>query len=77
MNNGERILIGAGCLLIFIFIFGSIQEFRDSRECKKYRLANGDIVECNREYKGGGMINLVSCRDGNKYLSQTNVVRIK
>lgn len=42
----------------------------------QYKLANGDIVECQWGIAVNGTMSLTYCKDGREYLSQTNVVKL-
>jgi hypothetical protein len=55
---------------------GASQPELHSESYDRYKLQNGDEVECKYKMRQVGTVDLSDCRDGRTYLSQTNVVKI-
>lgn len=69
MIFGAVFLIGLCSFLALIVFFGGNFSY------KRFLLQNGQVVECRLKYINAGAVYLNYCRDGKRYLAQTDVVQ--
>lgn len=64
-------------LSIAFVVFISIWSFFGGNfHYKKFRLENGQLVECKLKYVNAGKVFLNFCKDGNRYLAQKDVTQL-
>jgi hypothetical protein len=73
----DELKLFGGFVLIFFLVVVSFATVVARNNGGKYRLSSGEIVECRLVIETSCGLTMNECKDGKKYVCQTNVVRGK